>query len=157
MPRLTQSGVWSYFKLDEHDREKSKCNICNKIYSRKGRTTSSLTNHLKSMHPEQFSLVESDDNEIQLQKKRDESDKNDTPLQKAKTQLSLEDAFQKEKKWDTNNTNSKKIDKLIGEMIALQNLPFYFVKGVGFRRLMQEIAPKLTFGRIQARMLLSLA
>ncbi|XP_017471867.1 PREDICTED: uncharacterized protein LOC108363111 [Rhagoletis zephyria] len=70
MPRLTQSGVWSYFKLDEHDREKSKCNICNKIYSRKGRTTSSLRNHLKSMHPELFSLVECDDNEIQLQKKK---------------------------------------------------------------------------------------
>lgn len=44
-----------------------------------------------------------------------------TPLQQTKKQLSLEEVLQKEKKWDTNNPTSKKIDKLIGEMIALQN------------------------------------
>ncbi|KAJ3661223.1 hypothetical protein Zmor_005629 [Zophobas morio] len=65
-----------------------------------------------------------------------------TPLQEAKKQLSIEEAVQKEKKWDTNNSNSKKIDKLIGEMIALQNLPFNFVEGLGFRRLIQELSPR---------------
>lgn len=49
------------------------------------------------------------------------SDKIVTPLQEVKKQLSIEELVQKEKKWDTNNSNSKKIDKLIGEMIALQN------------------------------------
>lgn len=68
-----------------------------------------------------------------------------TPLQQAKKQLSLEEVLQKEKKWDTNNPNSKKIDKLIGEMLALQNLPFNFVEGLGFRRLIQELAPKYNF------------
>lgn len=33
------------------------------------------------------------------------------------------------------------IDKLISEMISLQDLPFKFVEGIGFRRLMQFIAP----------------
>lgn len=69
-------------------------------------------------------------------------DKIGTPVQEAKRQLSLEEVFLKEKKWDTNNFNSKKIDKLIGEMIALQNLPFNFVEGLGFRRLIQELAPR---------------
>ena len=46
-------------------------------------------------------------------------DKVTTPLQEAKKQLSLEEVVLKEKKWGVNNLNSKKIDKLIGEMIAL--------------------------------------
>lgn len=33
------------------------------------------------------------------------------------------------------------IDKLISEMIALQDLPFNFVEGIGFRRLMQFTVP----------------
>ena len=72
-------------------------------------------------------------------------DKVTTPLQEAKKQLSLEEVVLKEKKWDVNNLNSKKIDKLIGEMIALQNLPFNFVEGLGFRRLMQKLAPRYNF------------
>ncbi|CAH2108850.1 unnamed protein product [Euphydryas editha] len=56
-----------------------------------------------------------------------------TPLQESKKQLLLEEVFNRDKKWDSNNYNSKKIDKLIGEMIALQNLPFNFVEGLGFR------------------------
>ncbi|XP_033218098.1 zinc finger BED domain-containing protein 4-like [Belonocnema kinseyi] len=77
-----------------------------------------------------------------MNKKEDDTDKIVTPLQEAKKQLSLEEALQKEKKWEFNNNNSKKIDKLIGEMIALQNLPFNFVEGLGFRRLVQALAPK---------------
>ncbi|XP_033224826.1 zinc finger BED domain-containing protein 4-like [Belonocnema kinseyi] len=92
-----KSNIWTYFKLDRNNSEKSECKICDKIV---------------------------------------------TPLQEAKKQLSLEEALQKEKKWKFNNNNSKKIDKLIGEMIALQNLPFNIVEGVGFRRLVQELTPK---------------
>lgn len=73
------------------------------------------------------------------------SDKVVTPLQDAKKQLSLEEVILREKKWDINNLNSKKIDKLIGEMIALQNLPFNFVEGLGFRRLIQQLAPRYNF------------
>ncbi|KAJ3651368.1 hypothetical protein Zmor_017417 [Zophobas morio] len=136
-----QSEIWTYFKPDD-DRNKAQCIICNKTYSRKGRTTSSLKNHLKSMHPEQFSLFESSNNERQMQKMKADAHKILTPLQEAKKQLSIEEAVQKEKKWDTTNSNSKKIDKLIGEMIALQNLPFNFVEGLGFRRLIQELSPR---------------
>ncbi|KAJ3661175.1 hypothetical protein Zmor_005584 [Zophobas morio] len=136
-----QSEIWTYFKPDD-DRNEAQCIICNKTYSRKGRTTSSLKNHLKSMHPEQFSLFESSNNEKQMQKMKADAHKILTPLQEAKKQLSIEEAVQKEKKWDTNNSNSKKIDKLIGEMIALQNFPFNFVEGLGFRRLIQKLSPR---------------
>lgn len=43
--------------------------------------------------------------------------------------------------WDTAHPKSKRFDDLIGEMIAVQNLPFSFVEGIGFRRLMQAALP----------------
>ncbi|GBP94378.1 Zinc finger BED domain-containing protein 4 [Eumeta japonica] len=110
-----------------------------------GRTTLSLKNHLKSMHPHELTLFEKANKEKELQKMKTDAGKSITPLQEAKKQLSLEEVIQKANKWDVNNVNSKKIDKLIGEMIPLQNLPFNFVEGLGFRRLIQEIAPRYNF------------
>lgn len=64
----TRSDIWNYFKQNEHSLDTADCKICNKTYSRKGRTTSSLKNHLKSMHPEEFQFFESLNKEKQLQK-----------------------------------------------------------------------------------------
>ncbi|KAL0808864.1 hypothetical protein ABMA28_012534 [Loxostege sticticalis] len=58
MSRPTKSNVWDYFEPNKKDQDKANCKICNKSYSRKGRTTSSLKNHLKSMHSEEFSTFE---------------------------------------------------------------------------------------------------
>ncbi|GBP79288.1 Zinc finger BED domain-containing protein 4 [Eumeta japonica] len=99
------------------------------------------------MHPEEFTLFEKANKEKELQKMKTDAGKSVTPLQEAKKQLSLEEVIQKANKWDVNNVNSKKLDKLIGEMIALQNLPFNFVEGLGIRRLIQEIAPRYNFRR----------
>lgn len=43
--------------------------------------------------------------------------------------------------WDTSHPKAKKMDDVIGEMIALQNLPFHFVEGLGFRRVIQTALP----------------
>ncbi|CAH2091123.1 unnamed protein product [Euphydryas editha] len=141
----TQSDIWNYFQPNEQNQDKADCKICNKTYSRKGRTTTSLKNHLKSMHKEEYSLYERSTNEKQLKKIKTDTENLITPLQESKKQLSLEEVFNRDKKWDNNNYNSKKIDKLIGEMIALQNLPFNFVEGLGFRRLIKELAPRYNF------------
>ncbi|XP_026736461.1 zinc finger BED domain-containing protein 4-like [Trichoplusia ni] len=140
-----KSNVWDYFEPNKEDQDKADCKICKKSYLRKGRTTSSLKNHLKSMHSEEFSTFENFSKEKKLQQMKSDANKVTTPLQESKKQLSLEEVVLKEKKWDVNNLNSKKIYKLIGEMIALQNLPFNFVEGLGFRRLMQELAPRYNF------------
>lgn len=42
-------------------------------------------------------------------------------------QMSLSDYVEK-KKWDNNNNKSLELDNLIGEMIALKDLPFNFVE-----------------------------
>ncbi|XP_026489384.2 zinc finger BED domain-containing protein 4 [Vanessa tameamea] len=144
MPPPIQSDIWNYFKPNEQDRDKADCKICNKTYSRKGRTTSSLKSHLKSMHPEQFSLFESSSKKKQLQKDNTDAERIplSTPLQELKRQLFLEEVLVKQENRDSDNYNSEKIDKLIGEMIALQNLSFNVVEGLGFRRLMKELVPQ---------------
>lgn len=48
-------------------------------------------------------------------------------------------------KWASSHRKSMEIDDLIAQMIALQDLPFNFVEGIGFRRLMQFIAPNYQF------------
>ena len=73
------------------------------------------------------------------------SEKDVTRQHDAQRQILLEEIFLVEDEWDSNNAESKEIDKLIGEMIALQTLPFNFVEGVGFRRLITALAPAYNF------------
>ena len=51
----SQSGVWDYFEIISTDI--ARCKLCNSNYSRKGRTTSGLRNHLNSKHPEEYKLL----------------------------------------------------------------------------------------------------
>ena len=64
-----------------------------------------------------------------------------TPLQEVKKQITVQEAFIKNQKWCSSNPKSKEIDKYISEMIALQDLPFNFVEGIGFKRLLQFMVP----------------
>jgi uncharacterized membrane protein YcaP (DUF421 family) len=60
-----KSDIWKYFTLV--NAEIAKCKICNNNYSRKGRTNTSLKNHLKSKHPDQhtnFLITEIEKKEI---------------------------------------------------------------------------------------------
>lgn len=128
------SNVWNYFS--ESENEKAKCKICDKTFSRKGRSTSGLMSHLKYKHKEEYSKLE----EIQDSQKSSSSS-NHTPLHGTKRQLTMNEAIRKNYFWDSSHPRAVEIDKLIGEMIAMQDLPFNFVHGVGFRRLMENILP----------------
>lgn len=50
-----KSVLWDYFELISDDM--AKCKLCNNNYSRKGRTTSGLRNHLGSKHPEEYKAL----------------------------------------------------------------------------------------------------
>lgn len=134
-----KSEIWRYFTPT--DRDHAKCNICEKVYSRVGRTTSGLRTHLKAVHAEEFELLIRAETEVQASKITIYPE---TPLKEVKKQLSIEESIMKKKQWDAKNPLSQKIDCRISEMIALDNLPFNFVENVGFRRLMQLVAPQYT-------------
>lgn len=75
------SIVWKYFKEESND--SVKCSLCSKIYSRRGRGTSSLKNHLRSMHIEQFKqmiLEEANQNAAKEQRKQSCSAKKNLTL-----------------------------------------------------------------------------
>lgn len=61
MSKSNSSPIWTYFLLSDTDH--AKCKICNKLISRKGRTTSAMRNHIKSIHKEEFSNLEKIENQ----------------------------------------------------------------------------------------------
>uniref|UniRef100_A0A1Y1K8A3 BED-type domain-containing protein n=1 Tax=Photinus pyralis TaxID=7054 RepID=A0A1Y1K8A3_PHOPY len=50
------SAIWGYFV--EINESTAKCQVCGKLYSRKGRTTTALKSHLKSLHATKFEEFE---------------------------------------------------------------------------------------------------
>src|SRR5215469_16546886 len=126
--------VWKYFKEESND--SVKCSLCSKIYSRRDRGTSSLKNHLRSMHIEQFKqmiLEEANQNAAKERRKHN-------LVQQKKTDV--KEYFQATDKWDTANNKSKRVDRLIAEMIVMDELSFMHVENIGFMRLMAEVAPQ---------------
>ncbi|GBP70306.1 Zinc finger BED domain-containing protein 4 [Eumeta japonica] len=61
-----KSEIWRYFT--PFDKDRVKCNICEKVYSRAGRTTSGLRTHLKAVHAEEFELLIRAETELQASK-----------------------------------------------------------------------------------------
>lgn len=112
---------------------------CGKQLSRKGGGTTSLKLHLKSQHSDKYEelLLLEKDNPQKLANSQQL-----TPLQECKKQLSITDSLKNRSARDDNNTKQKEIDQLVAEMIALQNLPFNFVEGVGFKRLIEAALPR---------------
>lgn len=131
-----ESAVWKYFELVSKD--VAKCKLCNKNYSRKGRGTTSLKNHLKSIHSSQYKEVI--DADLSAKKKEAASRNSPTPLQKMK-QVTIESCLEKKLLWDANDPRTKELDTVIAEMIATDDQPFDFVEGIGFMRLLQKSSP----------------
>lgn len=140
MSKSNASEIWTYFTLC--DAEKAKCKLCNNEYSRKGRTTTAMRNHLKAMHKTEFSELEKCEKRkydasktLQLASSSHQSTKSDMK------QISLQECIDKTKQWDNKSLKSLAVDKSISEMVALEDLPFSFVESVGFVRLMKHLCP----------------
>ncbi|CAK1579976.1 unnamed protein product [Parnassius mnemosyne] len=135
--RPKSSLIWRFF--NQVNADSAKCKQCDKTFSRKGGGTTSLKLHLKSKHGDKYEellLLEKDIQQIP------HTTKQLTPLQECKKQLSITDSLKNKGAWGESNVKQKEIDKLVAEMIVLQNLSFNFVEGVGFQRLMQAALPR---------------
>lgn len=120
-----KSLVWKYYQQQNVDMVV--CLICKRNYSRKGRGTSSLWNHLKSLHRKQFEeLAEEQAKHLK------EKDIENAPLQKELGPRGVEKFAQSIKFWDVNNPKSKTIDRFIAETLILDDLPFSRVDDLGF-------------------------
>ena len=56
----TISAIWKLFTRVNDNSEKATCNTCDKTYTAKGGTTSSLINHLKSAHKDLYEQYHND-------------------------------------------------------------------------------------------------
>ena len=56
-----KSAVWDFFDLQTKDITKAKCKLCGSLLSRGGvgkkATTSSLLNHIKNKHPQNYAEI----------------------------------------------------------------------------------------------------
>ncbi|XP_061725762.1 uncharacterized protein LOC133531515 isoform X1 [Cydia pomonella] len=129
------SSIWNYF--DEVNADTAKCKLCLKVYSRKGKTTTSLKSHLKCMHVAEYDQF----NQSEVEKINKQPSTSTATLQEANKQITLKETLLQNEKWCNTNPKSMEIDRLISEMICLQDLPINFVEGIGFRRLMEFVSP----------------
>lgn len=138
--RPKSSAIWAYF--NEVDNETVRCKLCNQTYSRKGRGTSGLRSHLQSRHKTEYAEYEKCDVALKSEVEAKRKNTEETPLQVAKKQVTIQEALMKTQYWDTTHDKSRELDKLVCEMLAVQDLPFNFVEGIGFRRFVHAAQPK---------------
>lgn len=121
------SGIWEHYVLCENETF-VKCKNCNCQISRggvgKSATTTPMINHLKRKHSDEYEVYQGKGN----------ASRNRQPT--------IMESFQKCSKWDINDRRAKSIHYTIGEMIALDNLPYSFSTNEGFKRLMNQVAPQ---------------
>ena len=131
---------WRFFTKEDSD--KAKCVLCEKLYSRKGRSTTNLKNHIQSMHKLKYVEVQNE-----LKDRETASTSTETPLQAAKNEAKQRNAnmteyFPTMKIWDINSSVSKSLDEKIAEMLIVDNLPFTHVEELGFMRLLNKSSPQ---------------
>ncbi|KAG5886646.1 hypothetical protein JTB14_001008 [Gonioctena quinquepunctata] len=115
--------------------------MCNNEYSRKGRTTTAMRNHLKAMHETEFTELEKCEKQKHESKTLELASSSHQSTKSDMTQISLQECVDKTKQWDDTFLKSLVVDNLISEMVALEDLPFSFVESVGFIRLMKHLCP----------------
>lgn len=136
-----KSAVWDFFDLQTNDITKAKCKLCGCLLSRGGvgkkATTSSLLNHIKNKHPQNYTEISKENN---LSTESGASGVLSQGLKRK--QETLEEVLEKRKLWDINDHKAIKLHNIIGEMIACDNQPYSFVEDIGFLKLMKEAQPR---------------
>ncbi len=131
-----RSKVWNYFSKDGNGTVTF--NTCDAEISQGSdkpsqRNTSNMWYHLekkhKALHDEAMRMTEP-----AAPKKRSSNT--------ATVQQSLPQMFDKLTKWTLADPRTKKLDKLVMEMLATDIQPYNMVEGVGFKRLVAALEPR---------------
>ena len=152
-PGSAKSIVWEYFIICKNNETKVECLVCKSngghtLLPRGGKqkknfTTTNMRSHLQSLHPSKYNELTANE-KIRSEKRKDHEEENTTATmrKKLKNQMSLKESFDAGVRWDSASAPAKRVNKLIGEMIAVDNQPFMIVEDLGFLRLINSISPK---------------
>ncbi|OXA40987.1 Zinc finger BED domain-containing protein 4 [Folsomia candida] len=139
-----RSGVWMWFKEDEEDKNKAKCNLCSSPIScgtEDRRSTSSMKRHLDARHKKEFKLAFPKD-DVEFEEKEMDVAFTSAAKRPKMTQQTIEESLQATKLWDIMDPRAVKIHYAIGEMIAVDVLPFNIMDKIGFNNFSSIIQPR---------------
>ena len=125
-----RSLTWKYFSVCETDESKAQC-ICKTIISRGGSntksySTSTLNNHLKNKHPDEYESITAD-------KHAAADNKPGTSSTPKRLQPTLAQFSAHKRKWAIDSEEARKVHEAIGRMIAVDVQPYSVVEDVGFQ------------------------
>ena len=121
------SVVWEFFDVSAVDESKAKCKLCKSLISRGGKgtatyNTSNLMKHLDKTHSEQWAAAKS---------ARSSAKSSQPASQTSAGQLRIATAFEAQTPWSFDDERSRRIHRVIGEMMAIDNESFHFVNRKG--------------------------
>ena len=124
------SAIWKLFTRLNDNSEKASCNNCNKTYTAKGGTTSSLINHLKAAHNELYEQYQLETKaKSKASNKRPAESMANSPFMK---QQKIEDCIP-----ESNDALDKAITDAIVDFLADSGVAFRVVGLPSFQRLMK--------------------
>nr|XP_039250111.1 zinc finger BED domain-containing protein 4-like [Styela clava] len=133
-----KSLAWQYFKICEDDCSKAECGICATKISRgkckSSYTTSSMLKHLSTCHQ----VFEKPDGSKRV------NVESTAAAECSSRQPTIVEALSKRKLYDNSHPVSRCLTSKIGEMIALDFMPYSMVENVGFLRLVKELNARYT-------------
>ncbi|EDX04036.1 uncharacterized protein Dsimw501_GD22525, isoform A [Drosophila simulans] len=132
-----KSNVWQYFYKTSGT--VATCLLCNRNYSRRGRGTTCLRNHLKSKHPPEFLSLSGDIKYLDLVKTEISIGSPQHPT--AQLELNLHETDS-----DPLDTEDISYSKRCNEKLALMllNHSFEFIEGPGFVNFIRALQPRYT-------------
>ncbi|XP_017041385.1 E3 SUMO-protein ligase ZBED1 [Drosophila ficusphila] len=130
-----KSNVWQFFYKASDT--VATCCLCNRNYSRKGRGTTCLRNHLKSKHPSEFLTLSEDIKYMDLVKREISSSSPQHPT--AQLELNLHETDP-----DPLDTEDVSCSARCDEKLALMllNLSFKFIEEPGFVNFVRVLQPR---------------
>jgi len=125
------SEIWDYFEICVTDVSRARCITCNSSLSRGGKiafNTTNLRKHLRCTHNEKWKEL--------LDKEQKNASVKNVPVQPSTQstshkQATLSATLDRKRPWDFDDVNSRRIHKLVGEMVALDGQPFNIVNNEG--------------------------
>lgn len=138
------SSVWQYFVVSSVNESRVTCNLCKTSLARGGKAskhgfgTSNLRKHLQGKHNDEFlALVASETTVKTLPSNSASSSSSQSTVSSSGTfsenvhQTTLTKAFDAKRPWDFDDQRARRIHRLIGEMIAVDDQPFNIVNNQG--------------------------
>ncbi|XP_032592401.1 zinc finger BED domain-containing protein 4 isoform X2 [Drosophila grimshawi] len=128
-----KSRVWNFFYKQSDT--VAICCLCHNNYSRKGRGTTCLRNHLKSKHPVEFLTLSENDMKYTVKTEMNES---------TATQISLQDADPLDDMQRHSEMDMHASDEKLALMIARHDYSFYMIEDAGFVNFIKMLQPRYT-------------